>query len=229
MKPANVVGIALICTMMAPAVHAQSAASNKAFFASAKDEILVVNVNGNNSPVTLFDIPAALKTSSNGGVSAVLSMECALWTYNTVTATNGSGKSSSSSRAAITVWVEVDGVMAAPEEVVYCDRAQAVGLAVNLSCQVPATTCTVTGDVTLDLFQMTKNANSFTFFKGPLSPTIHQVTAKARGEIQCWSSSTGTFITCPIGSVANWTNAQTQALIGKRSLMIEEQNNFGIQ
>jgi hypothetical protein len=54
-------------------------------------------------------------------------MECALWTYNTVTATNGSGKASSSSRAAIAVWVEIDGVPAAPEEVVYCDRAQALG------------------------------------------------------------------------------------------------------
>jgi hypothetical protein len=221
--------IALGWVIAMPVVHAQNAASNKAFFASARDELLVVSVGANNSPVTLFDIPAALKTSNNGGVSATLSMECALWTYNTVTATNGGGKNSSSSRAAITVWVEVDGVPAAPEEVVYCDRAQAVGLAVNLTCAVPDTTCTISGDVTLDLFQMTKNANSFTFFKGPLGPTLHRVTAKARGEIQCWSSTTGTFIPCPTGSVANWTNAQTRALIGKRSLMIEEQNNFGIQ
>jgi len=29
--------------------------------------------------------------------------------------------------------------------------------------------------------------------------------------------------------VANYTNAQTQALIGKRSLLIEEQQNFGTQ
>jgi hypothetical protein len=186
-------------------------------------------VSASSATITLFDIPAALKTSSNGGVSATLSMECALWTYSTVTATNGSGKSSSSSRAAIAVWIEIDGSPATPEEVVYCDRAQAVGLAVNLTCSVPDTTCTVSGDVTLDLFQMTKNANSFTFFNGPLPPTVHRVTAKARGEIQCWSSTTGTFVTCPSGSVANWTNAQTQALIGKRSLMIEEHNNFGLQ
>jgi hypothetical protein len=125
--------------------------------------------------------------------------------------------------------VEVDGQKASLEEVVYCDRAQAVGLAVNLTCAVPGTTCTVSGDVTLDLFQATKNANSFTFFLGPLSPTIHSVVAKASGVIECWSSTTGTFIPCPTGSVANWTNAQTQALTGKRSLLIEEQNNFGIQ
>ena len=226
MKLANVVGIALIWAVMATTAHAQNAASNKAFFASATDELLVVDVNVNNSPVTLFNIPAALKTSSTGGVSVILSMECALWTFNTVTATNTSGKSSSSSRATITVWVEIDNVVAAPEEVVYCDRAQAVGLAVNLSC---APLCTITGTVTLDLFQETKNANSFTFFEGPLAPTIHQVVAKARGDILCWSSTTGTAIPCPTGSVANWTNAQTKALIGKRSMLVEEQQNFGIQ
>jgi len=156
-------------------------------------------------------------------------MECALWTFNTVTATNGGGKSSSSSRAAITAWVEVDDVKASPEEVVYCDRAQAVGLAVNLTCNAGTTSCTIGGDITLDLFQATKNANSFTFFLGPLSPTTHSVKAYATAEIQCWSSTTGTFITCPTGSVANYTNAQTQALIGKRSLLIEEQQNFGTQ
>jgi hypothetical protein len=127
MRIAPILGFALACAVAAPTVEAQNAASNKAFFASARDELLVASVGVNNSPLTLFDIPAALKTSSNGGIVATLSMECALWTYNTVTATNGSGKASSSSRAAIAVWVEIDGVPAAPEEVVYCDRAQALG------------------------------------------------------------------------------------------------------
>jgi len=229
MKLSHVAGLAAAVVLTSPIANAQSAASNKAFFASAKNELTVASVGTGNTTITLFDIPAALKTSSNGGVSATLSMECALWTFNTVTATNGGGKSSSSSRAAITAWVEVDGVKAAPEEVVYCDRAQAVGLAVNLTCTVPGTTCTVGGDITLDLFQQTKNANAFTFFLGPLSPTIHSVKAYAKGEILCWSSTTGSAIDCPTGTVANYTNAQTQALVGKRSLMIEEQNNFGIQ
>lgn len=229
MKVLHLIAVAGAFVLMSPVANAQNAASNKAFFASSKNEVTVANVTANSSPVTLFNIPAALKTSSTGGVSAILSMECALWTYNTVTATNGGGKSSSSSRAAITAWVEVDGVKAAPEEVVYCDRAQAVGLAVNLTCDAGTTSCTIGGDITLDLFQATKNANSFTFFLGPLSPTTHSVKAYATGEIQCWSSTTGTFITCPTGSVANYTNAQTQALIGKRSLLIEEQQNFGTQ
>src|SRR5205823_1619189 len=100
---------------------------------------------------------------------------------------------------------------------------------VNLTCAAGTTSCPVGGSITLDLFQATKNANSFTFFLGPLSPTIHSVVAKASGVIECWSSTTGTFVTCPTGSVANWTTAQTQALIGKRSLLVEEQNNFGTQ
>ena len=229
MKFTHAIGFVAAFALSSSIASAQSAASNKAFYASAGNEITVVNLSGNNSPVTLFNIPAALKTSSNGGVSAILSMECALWTYNTVTATNGGGKSSSSSRAAITAWVEVDGQKASPEEVVYCDRAQAVGLAVNLTCDAGTTSCTVGGSITLDLFQATKNANSFTFFLGPLSPTIHSVVAKATGVIECWSSTTGTFTACPTGSVANWTNAQTQALIGNRSLLVEEQNNFGTQ
>jgi hypothetical protein len=33
--------------------------------------------------------------------------------------------------------------------------------------------CEVTGDITLELFQRTKNANSFVFFLGDLPPTIH--------------------------------------------------------
>jgi hypothetical protein len=229
MKALHVLAVASALVLTSTLANAQNAASNKAFFASSTNQLTVANVNGNNSPVTLFDIPAALKTSSTGGVSAILSMECALWTYNTVTATNGQGKSSSSSRAAITAWIEIDGVKAAPEKVVYCDRAQAVGLAVDLTCDAGTTSCTVSGTVTLDLFQATKNANSFTFFLGPLSPTTHSVKAFASGEIQCWSSTTGTFITCPAGSVANYTNAQTQALIGKKSLLIEEQQNFGTQ
>src|SRR5437773_1026882 len=153
MKLLPVIAVASAFVLASSVANAQSAASNKAFFASSTNDVTVAKVAANNSPVTLFDIPAALKTSSTGGVSAILSMECALWTYNTVTATNGGGKSSSSSRAVITAWVEVDGVKATPEEVVYCDRAQAVGLAVNLTCQVPDTTCTIGGTITLDLFQ----------------------------------------------------------------------------
>lgn len=38
--------------------------------------------NGFGPVVTLFDVPTALKTSNGGAVSATLSLEAALWTYN---------------------------------------------------------------------------------------------------------------------------------------------------
>jgi hypothetical protein len=68
-------------------------------------------------------------------------MESLLSTYNLTTAIVNGGKSSNSSRAAIKVWVEVDGVAMEPGEVVFNDRLQATGLTVNLTCTVPDTTC----------------------------------------------------------------------------------------
>ncbi len=207
--------------------YAQSAASNKAFFAKSLNEIVLAPINGPDSAVvTLFDVPQALKTSNGGAVSATLSMEAALWTYNLTTAIVNGGKNSSSSRAAIKAWVEIDGVPMEPGLVVYADRLQATGLTVNLACSVPGTTCTMSGDVTLELFQATKNANSFVFFQGPLNPIIHSVKVKAQGFVECRDGS-GTVIACPTGTLAGYSNAQTQAAIGKATLLVEEQQNWG--
>jgi hypothetical protein len=223
---------------------AQNAASNKAFFGSqgcnAQDVkapegciVLASIKGGTSSEVVLFDIPAALKTSNGGAVSAILSMESVLWTFNTVTATNSGGKSSSSARAAIKAWVEIDGVPMEPGMVVYADRLQATGLTVNLACAVTVpgitgTTCVVTGDITLDLFQATKNANSFVYYAGPLAPIIHSVKVKAKGFIEC-RDSTGTVIACPTTTLAGFENASTMAAIGKATLLLEEQQNWGSQ
>jgi hypothetical protein len=118
-------------------ISAQSPASNKAFFAKSIDEITLGAISGNGygPVVTLFDVPAALKTSNGGAVSATLSMEAALWTYNLTNAIVNGGKASSSSRAAIKAWLEIDGVAMEPGMVVYADRLQATGLTVNLACQ----------------------------------------------------------------------------------------------
>ena len=66
------------------------------------------------------------------------------------------------------------------------DRLQATGLTVNLACQTsePGETCTVTGNILLELFQRTKGAQAFTFFAGPLPPIIHSVVVKAQGLIE---------------------------------------------
>ena len=155
-----------------------------------------------------------------------------LSTYNVTTAINTGGKASSSSRAGIRVWVEVDGVVMQPGEVVFSDRLQATGLTLNLTCQTSTLgeTCVVNGDAVLALFQMTKEANSFAFFLGPLGPTVHKVEVKAQGVIECRDQSSGgvpSVITCPTGILAGYTNAGTQAGFGKASILIEEQQNWG--
>jgi hypothetical protein len=75
------------------------------------------------------------------------------------------------------------------------------------------------------LFQATKSAQAFTFYLGPLSPTIHNVVVKARALIEC-RNNTGTVMACPTGTLAGYTDASTQAGIGNASLIVEEQQNW---
>ena len=223
-------GIVLVLGMTG-LISAQNAASNKAFFAKSVDEIALGAISGNGfgPVVTLFDVPTALKTSNGGAVSATLSLEAALWTYNLTNAIVNGGKASSSSRAAIKAWIEVDGTAMEPGMVVYADRLQATGLTVNLACQTsePGETCTVTGNILLELFQRTKGAQSFTFFAGPLAPIIHHVSAKAQGLIECRANAA--VIPCPKATLDGYTDAQTMAAIGKATLVVEEQQNWGKQ
>lgn len=221
--------LAVVVSVLATAslASAQSPASNKAFFAKNTYGVIFATVSGSESPVvTLISAPAAVKTSNGGAISATLSLETVLSTYNITTAINQGGKNSSSSRAVVKAWIEVDGVPMEPGLVVFNDRLQATGLTLNLTCVVPDTTCTVNGDLTLELFQATKSANSFTFFLGPLSATLHQVEVKAQGLIECHNNS-GDVMVCPTGTLAGYENASTQVGIGKATLMIEEQQNWG--
>jgi hypothetical protein len=234
--------VVAIGLLVAPALaSAQSPASNKAFFTSSTGGVKFAPVSGEGwtAPITLFRIPQALKTSNVGAISAVLSMEAALWTYNMTVDANLGGKSSSSARAALKAWVEVDGVKMEPGKVVYADRLQATGLDVNLYCAVTPSTpilddegmpidfaCDVTGDIALELFQRTKNANAFAFFLGPLEPKLHSVVVKAQALIECRSN--GVPIACP-KAILDGYNAKTAAAIGKASLLLEEQNNWGSQ
>lgn len=210
-----------------PTLSAQNVASNKAFFAKDTNGTTFVTVGpqGNSQVATVMSIPAALKTSNGGAISAILSMEAALWTYNVTTAIVNGGKASSSSRAALKVWIEIDGQQMEPGLVVYADRLQATGLTLNLTCSVPGTTCTVSGTAILELFQATKEANSFTFFAGPLAPVVHKVEVKAQSFIECRNN--GVVITCPAATLDGYTDASTQAAIGKATLLLEEQQNWG--
>ena len=224
MKLCMMAGTIAVLTMCgASGAFAQNAASNKSFLTKNTDGLTFAPVSGAgySGELTLFSVPTAVKTSSGGALTATVSMETLLSTYNLTTAIVNTGKSSSSSRAAIKAWVEVDGVEMEPGKVVFNDRLQATGLTVNLGC---GDTCTVTGDITLELFQATKSAQAFTFYLGPLSPTVHSVVVKAKALIECRTN--GAVITCPNSTLDGYANASTQAAIGKASLIIEEQQNW---
>src|SRR5262245_1986824 len=162
----------------APDAAAQNAASNKAFFAAGANTITLASTGpaGVGPVTTILNAPNSIKTSSVGAIQASVSVECALWTFTTVTATSGGGKQTVSSRAGVEVWVEVDGQQSTPGRVVYCDRYQAVGLNISsvCSCTVPGLpcTCTVTDTITSDLFQRTKNAHSVNYFSGAPNPIL---------------------------------------------------------
>lgn len=220
-------GVVAIAVMLQANVDAQNPASNKAFFAKNTAGVTFTTVSGAgfSAPVTLMTVDQALKTSNGGAVSATLSMEAALWTYNLTTDINQGGKSSSSSRAVLKAWIEVDGQKMEPGEVVFADRLQATGVDLNLTCAVPGTTCTINGDLTVELFQRTKGAASFTFFIGPLPPTVHKVEVKAQAMVECRAN--GVVIACPRNTLDGYEDASTQAAIGKATLMVEEQQNWG--
>src|SRR5262245_4970451 len=218
-----------------PNATAQNAASNIAFFVAGANTITLASTspNGVGPVVTILNAPNSIKTSSVGALQASVSLECSLWTFTTVTASSGGGKQTVSSRAGVEVWVEVDGMVATPAtpgRVVYCDRYQAVGLNITsvCSCTVPGSpcSCTVTDTITSDLFQRTKNANSFNFFIGPLNPILHSVVVKAQGVIGCTQN--GSAIDCPAGVLREFEDAKTAVAIGKRTLVLEEHNNFGV-
>ena len=230
LKVCFVLSLLVVFGLVVPGVNAQSSSSNKSLVAAGGSSVTLATAFGPTPAViTILNAPNAIKTSSVGAISASLSMECALWTYTPVSATSGSGKSIVTSHAGVQVWVEIDGVPAVPGTVVYCDRLQAVGLQIDSACSCSSGTscsCTVKDTVSLDLFQATKNANSFNFFLGPLSPIVHSVVAKAQGFVQCTSN--GDEIPCPSAVLNNYADAKTGFAIGKRVILLEEQNNFGV-
>ena len=181
----------------APTVHAQNVASQKAYFGSGTAEIL--------NPTGGTVLSGYVKTSSVGDLLIGFSMECALWTSTSTTATKGGGKVTSSARAAVNVTVYVDGVAAEPGQVVYCDREQTVSLTFS------SLTVLITDSITLDLFLRTKNANHFNFYQNNVGSGVH-------------------FVEVSVDSlVTSDPNAPaipgTRAVAGKRSLVIEEYNN----
>jgi hypothetical protein len=195
---------------------AQNAASNKAVFAYNPTG---VSVRSFFEEVELFNLPDAIKTSTNGSLLLGLSMECSLWTYNNVSANGGGAKNSASARATVRAWVYVDGELATPDGVVFCERLQALGITLN--------TGDATDTITIELFLRTKEANHFNYFKGPLSPVLHDIVVLVSGDVQCTDNS-GATIPCPTGVLAGF-NTGTFVAIGKSVLAVEEYNNSNLR
>jgi hypothetical protein len=206
--------LVVLAPALSPPAYGQSVSSNQAYYGSTQEGVTVANMF---SPTLLFS--GQLKTSNVGSILAGVSMECVLWTYTSTTATSGGGKNSSSARATVKVTVKVDGIPMTPGEVVYCDRLQAVG--------VTLTTGVLTDNVTIDLFQSTKNANHFNFYAGPLSAILHTVQVWAEGSVDC-RDNTGEVIACPSSTLANYQTG-TKVGIGKASLVLQEENNTNLK
>jgi len=198
-KKTLVVSLLAVVGMLwtAPTVHAQNVASQKAYFGSGTTEIL--NPNGG------VVLSGYMKTSSVGDLLIGFSMECALWTSTSTTATKGGGKTTSTARAAVNVTAYVDGVQAEPGQVVYCDRQQTVSL------QFSSLTVEITDSITLDLFLRTKNANHFNFYRNNVGSGVHYVEIKVDSIVSSDPNAPA--------------DPGTRAVAGERSLVIEEYNS----
>ena len=198
----SVLAIVGMLLMIAPNVYAQSVASQKAYFGSGTTEIL--------APDGDIILTGHIKTSDVSDLLIGVSLECALWTMTSNTATKGGGKSESSSRAAVNITVYVDGNAveneAVPGQVVYCDRKQTVNLTFASDTEV------VTDQIILDIFLETKNANHFNFYKQDVQNGVHT--------IEVYADSIAEKDGQPVVMDPN-----IRAAIGKRTLVIEEYNN----
>jgi hypothetical protein len=206
--------VAFLFALTPALTYGQSANSAQAYYGSTQNGVTVTDMF---APTKLFS--GQLKTSNVGSILAGVSMECVLWTYTNTTATSGGGKNSTSARASVKVTVNVDGNPMSPGEVVYCDRLQAVGITLN--------TGLTTDNITVELFQATKNANHFNFYAGPLGATLHTVDVWAEGSVDCRDSS-GTVITCPSNVLAGYQTG-SKVGIGKASLILQEENNTNLK
>ena len=100
-------------------------------------------------------------------------------------------------------------------DIVFCDRVQRVGLTLS--------TGVATDTLTLELFQATKSANHFNFYAENThgSAFMHDIEVQAKGNVECVDSSSNV-TACP-----STYQSGTKAAIGKRTVVIENVNNFG--
>ena len=187
--------------------------------------------------VALFDLQDALKTSTSGGLEAALSMECSLLTDSEAVAYIGQ-TGSSGSRAGVEVKVMMDapaGMLpsdpmayhyeARPGTVVFCDRLQHLALTVPLM-DAGVNHVTSTDPFIIRLFQRTKSAHAFHFYKGMSNVDLHDIQAYVRGIINCHKD--GVIVPCTNADVdaTQIVEGNTKVAIGKSTLVVKEYNNW---
>jgi hypothetical protein len=128
-----------------------------------------------------------LKTS-NRSLFIDMSLECGLLTKTTVKSKGGT-KDTSSASAAVMVRVLVNGKVAAPGEVTYCQRTQELSATfggILQSCTdangdgtILASECEFL-DEELSLLQSTMNAASFNFLTETLASGVHTIEVQAK-------------------------------------------------
>jgi len=188
--------------------------SDKVFFAHETEDVTLAPTTQLATTGWTTILEGQMKTSNVGGLLIGVSMECALWTNTITTATSGNGKSSSSAQAGVQVRVMVDGQQT-NDDIVFCDRMQRVGLTLS--------TGVTTDTLTLELFQATKSANHYNFYaeNNHGSAFMHTIEVQAKGNLECLDTSSSV-TACPSGF-----DSGTKAAIGKRTVVIENVNNFG--
>ena len=137
--------------------------------------------------VVLLD--GTIKTSAPTDLSISVHAECGLWTDVQV-----AGSGSSSSNAAVKIWVEVDGAPVSVSaqggddgKIVFCNRD------LSLSATLPF----------IDLFQKSRSSNAFQWMNLDVGPGLHTVVVKGRLD-------------------ANVTGiGMAQAGVGRRTLIVE--------
>lgn len=195
------VGLVILLTLAlrgSPAA-AQNVASQKAYMGAATTDIL--------NPKGAKILHGYIKTSGVGDLLIGVSMECALWTATQNKASKGGALTTSNSRAAVNVTVYVDGEAATPGQVVFCDRLQQV----NLQFQSLDTVNIDQDAILLEIFLKTKNANHFNFYGLNPGSGVHYVEVYADSIVETDGSTL--------------VDANTRAVVGKRTLVIEEYNN----
>ena len=77
-----------------------------------------------------------------------------------------------------------------------------------------------------NLFQRTKAAHAFHFYKGPLNPDLLDIRVRAKGIVHCFKD--GGLADCEnVFSVVDFSEkAGAKIAIGKATLVVEEHNNW---